>query len=80
MPCCSTRTRCSSAAGERNELSALLDEAVKRMEALEAAGRQRGEDTALMQGQVRQMTASCPAMRCGEALAEGKHLPQWQAG
>ena len=73
MPGGSTGTRCGLAAGERNELSALLDEAVKRMEALEAAGRQRGEDTALMQGQVRQKTASCqmiasrPAIRCGEA-------------
>ena len=37
------------------------------MEALEAAGRQRGEDTALMQGQVRQMVASHPAMRSHEA-------------
>ena len=64
MPCCGTGTKCCCAAGERNELSVLLDEAVKRMEALEAAGRQRGEDTALMQGQVRQMIASHTVMRC----------------
>eukprot|EP00891_Asterochloris_glomerata_P002410 jgi/Astpho2/2410/Aster-x1073 len=72
---------------ERNELSALLDEAVKRMEALEAAGRQRGEDTALMQGQVSTLEeeraraaqeAQAAQQRAAE-LQEGKRRFEWQS-